>query len=153
MKIYFTHVKQNNIKEIEMCLQTLYKKQNKYQNIYSDNGIFRIQNNNIYKLVPEDISPEKFEYKNINFILDKSKYIFRKDTYCIPYDHIVYNIEQREYNLNIKSKLSLIIEYTDNLIDGERNITPDIYFYTNEEILCGNLKNNMIDYYSLFTNN
>ena len=142
MKIYILDFIPKINENIENLLNKQHKKVNNYKDIYSIEGIFRIQNNIVYQLIPEDVPTEKFKHNNINFILDKSKYIFRKNIYCIPYNHIVYNIQQIEYKLDYKCKISLIIEYHDNKI-------IDIYFYTNEENLCTNYKNNIIEYFSL----
>ena len=113
-----------------------------YQDIYSSDGIFRIQNNNITKLIPQDVATENFNYNNKEFIIDKSCYIFRKNIYSIPYEHINFQIQQLEYKLNKNSLISLIIRYHKNKI-------IDIYFSTKNN-LCINLKNNIIEYISLF---
>ena len=123
-----------------------------YQNIYSLEGIFRIQNNNIMKLIPKDIPIEKINYNNNNFLIDKSKYEFIKDIYSIPFNHILYNIKQVEYKLNNKSKISLIVEYKQSLTTFDQNIMNEInniYFSTNEEKLDKILKDNIIEYLSL----
>ena len=93
--------------------------------------------------------------------MDKSKHIFRKDIYCIPYNHIVYNIQHIEYKLDPKSKIALIIEYSGgdscfaypHALPTASGIATDIYFYTNEENLNLNLKNNILEYFSLLSNN
>ena len=113
-----------------------------YQDIYSSDGIFRIQNSNITKLIPQDVATENFNYNNKEFIIDKSCYIFRKNIYSIPYEHINFQIQQLEYKLNKNSLISLIIRYHKNKI-------IDIYFSTKNN-LCINLKNNIIEYISLF---
>ena len=113
-----------------------------YQDIYSSDGIFRIQNNNITKLIPQDVATENFNYNNKEFIIDKSCYIFRKNIYSIPYEHINFQIQQLEYKLNKNLLISLIIRYHKNKI-------IDIYFSTKNN-LCINLKNNIIEYISLF---
>jgi hypothetical protein len=112
-----------------------------YQDIYSRDGIFRIQNNNIFKLIPQDIPSETFSYNNIEFITDKSNYIFRKNIYHIPYQHIIRAIEQFEYKLYDNSEVSLITNYCKNKL-------VDVYFFTKKN-LCTNIKNNIIEYISL----
>jgi len=126
-----------------------------YKNIYSLEGIFRIQNNNIMKLIPKDCPIEKINYNKFTFLIDKSKYEFIKDIYYIPYDHIIHNIKQIEYKLNNKSKISLIIEYNNELKNLDQNILSEInniYFSTNEKNLDKNLKDNIIEYLSLINN-
>ena len=136
MKIYVKNLIPKNIN-----IDSFTKKITNYKDIYSNDGIFRIQNNNIYKLIPQDIPCEYFNYKNMDFILDKSNYIFRKTIYYIPYKHKVYNIQQIEYKLNTNLPVSLIVQYIYSKI-------IDIYFYTKENELYINLKNNIIEYLS-----
>ena len=131
MKIYISrNIKKINIKN----LNNLYEINNlEYEEIYSSEGIFRIQNNNIYQLIPKDYPIQKFTYNNINFILDKSINKFSEKIYCIPYNHIKYNMKKVEYKIDIKSSLSLVIKYNNNVINN-------IYFSTKESELNNNLK-------------
>ena len=142
MKIYIlTNLKKINIKNLNNLYQT---KVLEYQNIYSSEGIFRIQNNNIYKLIPKDYPIQKITYDTIDFIVDKSNYKFTEIMYYIPYNHIKYDIKEIQYKLDINSKLSLIIEYNNDNINK-------IYFSTNEDELNDNLKNNMFEFILLFS--
>ena len=155
MRIYIPDFIPKINETIQKSLDVLHKKVINYKDIYSDDGIFRIQNNIIYQLIPEDGSIESFEHNNINFLLDKSKYIFRKNIYCIPYNHIVYNVQHSEYKLDPKSKISLIMEYSGgdpHTLPTASGIATDIYFYTNEENLNLNFKNNILEYFSLLSN-
>jgi len=141
MKIYIPKFMPNNID----CLNSFYKTVTTYKDIYSPEGLFRIQNNNLFQLIPKDISVINTKYNDTNFMIDNSYYIYNKNIYCIPYNHIIYNIEKTEYKLDNKSKISLIIEKCNNNI-------KDIYFITKEEIFHDYLKNNILEYISLFNN-
>ena len=143
MKIYIsTNLKKINIKN----LNNLYETNNlEYEEIYSSEGIFRIQNNNIYQLIPKDYPIQKFTYNNINFILDKSIYKFSEKIYCIPYNHIKYNMKKVEYKIDVKSSLSLVIKYNNN------NVINNIYFTTKEKELNNNLKNDIFEFIVLFS--
>ena len=114
-----------------------------YKNIYSIEGMFRIQNDNISKLIPQDIPCENQKYKNLDLILDKSNFIFKK-TSSIPYNHDVYNIEQVEYKFYTNSPISFIIEYNNNKI-------IDYYFFTKQDLYI-NFEDNILEYISLFNN-
>jgi len=135
----------NKIEQLDLL--KLQKKITKYANIYSDEGIFRIQQEIIHKLTPKDICIENIEYNNIDFIIDRSYYIFSKDTYTIPYNHIISNIEYIEYKLTNKSNLILVIE---KCIDD--NSIVDIYFLINENVLYDYYKNDIIEIISLIKN-
>jgi len=137
MKIYIKDFMPQELKPNSMILN-----KTTYQNVYTENGLFRIQNDNIFKLIPQDITPEEFNYNNIEFIIDKSSYIFRKNIYTIPYKHLLYNIEQFEYKLLNNSEVSLIIHY-------HKNKVIDVYFMTKKELSI-HLKNDIMEYISLF---
>jgi len=127
-------------------LNSLERNSTQYKDIYSSDGIFRIQNNNIYHLIPQDKPIEKSIYNNIEFMIDKSYFSFRNDIYYIPIIHIEFNIEYIEFKLNNKSKISLIIEKHNNVI-------IDIYFHTKENHLHNYLKDDILIILSLLNNN
>ena len=136
MKIYVKNFIPKNTKVDTLIINII-----KYKEIYSSEGIFRIQNDNIFKLVPQDVPCEYITYKNNDLIIDKSNYIFRKN-YSIPYNHLVYNIDKVEYKFYNNSPITFIIEYCNNKV-------VDIYFYTKQDLYI-NLKNNILEYISLF---
>jgi hypothetical protein len=142
MKIYIPKFMPKNIDCLKNETIITYKNVTTYKDIYSTEGLFRIHNNNIIQLIPNDISVIYTKYNDTNFIIDKSYYIFNKNIYCIPYNHIIYNIEKTEYKFDNKSKISFIIEKCDDCI-------KDIYFITKEEIFHDYLKNNILEYISL----
>ena len=144
MKIYTQNIKINpeNIFSNIINTKNLYKTTNIYNYIYSNNGIFILQNNQVNKLIPNDIPIEIYTFNNIEFIIDYSSYIFRKD-YNIPFEHIVYTIEKNQYKHNINSLISLIVEKNNNKI-------TNIYFETSEKNLNQQLKEDIIKYLSLF---
>ena len=141
----------NYINSINSINSLLIKTTN-YHDIYSLEGTFRIQNDKIIHLIPNDVSVIKLEYKNTNFIIDNSRYIFRKDIYQIPFYHKISNTNKYEYKLDIKSKIALVIEVC---LDDKVNINniKDIYFFTNENELHDYLKNDIIEFISLINNN
>ena len=145
MKIYGLNVKINpqNIFSNNINTKNLYKISNIYNYIYSDYGIIRIHNNQIHKLIPIDKPCESYTYNNVDFIVDNSTYIFRKDIYNIPYTHIISTIEKIEYKHNNNSLVSLIVEKNKHKI-------IDIYFETIEKTLNIQLKEDIIKYLSLF---
>ena len=145
MKIYAQNIKINpeNIFSNNINTKNLYKTSNIYNYIYSDDGTFIIINNQINKLIPNDTPIEIYTFNNIEFIIDYSTYIFRKDIYNIPYDHIVQTIEKIQYKHSNNSLISLIIEKNKNKI-------IDVYFETIEKTINQELKEDIIKYLSLF---
>uniref|UniRef100_A0A6C0AYP1 Uncharacterized protein n=1 Tax=viral metagenome TaxID=1070528 RepID=A0A6C0AYP1_9ZZZZ len=142
MKIYTPISIPKNIYDLNLLQINI----TQYKDIYSSDGIFRIQNDNIYQLIPQDKPIEKTTYNNTEFIIDKSYFSFRNEIYCIPIIHLEFNIEYIEFKLNNKSKISLIIEKTNNII-------IDTYFYTKENNLHNYLKDDILLIHSLLNNN
>ena len=145
MKIYIKNINLNYIDLDNINIKNLSMTSNIYNYIYSDSGIFLIQNNYICKLIPNDIPCEIESFNNIDFMVDYSNYIFRKDIYNIPYNHIVHSIEKIQYRYNTDSQVSLILEKIKDKI-------TDIYFESSEKKLSTILKGEIIKYLSLFNN-
>ena len=102
-------------------------KSDNYSYILSCDGIFKLHNDNIYKLQIMDNNYEKKIINNVDLILDKS-YILKKDTYHIPvtsYDLVDINVNI--YGLRDKANLKLYIEKRFNRI-------YDVYFIANDKL-------------------
>ena len=140
MKIYIKKDMSQNI--MSQKLSALYKDVTTYDDIYSVEGRYRMQNNKLMKLIPQDKCLDYFSYNDIDFIIDKGSYIFRKDIYSIPYKHMIREIEQIEYKLENNSEISLIILYS-------KNKMVDFFFYTKKEMSI-KLKDDIFEYISLF---
>ncbi len=112
-----------------------------YSEIYSSQGIFRIQNNKLFKLIPQDKVVESFSLGTHNFFVDKST-IIQKKIMSLPYDHRVREIEQIDYKFNINSIVSLIILYNKKKV-------IDMYFSTKEDKISNTIKNNIQEYITL----
>ena len=102
-------------------------KSDNYSYILSCDGIFKLHNDNIYKLQIMDNNYEKKIINNVDLILDKS-YIIKKDNYHIPvtsYDLVDINVNI--YGLRDKANLKLYIEKRFNRI-------YDVYFIANDKL-------------------
>ena len=144
MKIYVKNLKINNINsQLNNVSQNLLKNTIKYREIFSPEGIFRIRNNDIFMLLPQDIPCEYVA--DTNLIIDRSSYILKK-TNSIPYNHCIYDIEQTDYKFYSNSTVSLMIHRCNNIV-------IDIYFNTKDKEFNKNLKNDINEYLSLFNHN
>ena len=97
--------------------------------IYSTDGFFKIDENNILKI---NVLSDKIDRSQIHgFIIDESKIVCEKVTH-IPYDHIYNKVTQLIYKINSNSKLNLVIE---GFYEENTNIfvPTDFYFETNIE--------------------
>ena len=128
-------IRDSNINKLSKkipLLQNYYFDTKKCMFVYSDDGIFKIGENNIKK---SKITGEKIERLDINgvkLIVDESNITYDICNF-IPYDHIVYKNTHLIYKINPTSKLFLIIEgnYTKNM--NTFFVPTDFYFETELE--------------------
>jgi hypothetical protein len=124
MKIYSKHIRGNTnyIDNLEP-----YKVSTKiFTNMYSDEGIYLVTNNNIKRAQITDGETHLLTINDVELVVDNStvRYVTANK---IPYNHQVIKKTRNIYKLHSNSRLQLIIESLNNKID-------DIYFETNESI-------------------
>ena len=127
MKIY---IRDYNIKNIIHKLDALHKYYNHQTTIimvYSDEGIYKINENNIQKL---NIVTDKTIKIQENIIVDESEILFEECNY-IPHSHVVNKITKHIYRVSPKSKLNLVIETISKENDRENIVPIDFYFEAN----------------------
>ena len=118
MRLYILNYTMKNIDNKFSKLQTSYVEG---VQIYSDDGIFFIDNNSSYKLSCNDskITTINNYYNGFNLIVDYS--IIKKEISSqIPPDHLAFKVKIITYKKHINSKISLIIT---TYIDTDINIT------------------------------
>tara|TARA_Y100000816_G_C26078052_1_gene567755 strand:- start:385 stop:816 length:432 start_codon:yes stop_codon:yes gene_type:complete len=123
MKLYLENLTINNLIQCDK----LHIKDKIFNKIYSEEGIFIIENNSILRLdFFEDTNPTvHYKYiNNYNVICDKTK-ISKEKVFQIPNNHHFYKYTEHIIQLSPISILSLIIVTSDNKIN-------DYYFITNE---------------------
>lgn len=131
MKLYIENLKIKNKKIFEeLVSKYLFNKQHSIE-IYSDSGIFKIENNKIYKI--DFIDNEVIEMKD--YVLGKKLFFDRtivkkRQEYisCIPNNNITINKYIYRLQLRPKSPFNCIIEYN---IDND--CIYDIYFQLHEK--------------------
>lgn len=94
----------------EFFLNSSYKKE-----IYSEEGIFMIDKNNLYQVTYLDGEITKFPnyIDDINIITDKTEET-KKIVNQVPFNNIVLDLETRHYVLNKQSKFKLVIDFIIN---------------------------------------
>lgn len=154
MKIYLSSDKnllnKENIDKIVEKLKIL--NSNKYIEFYSNEGIFKQEINNLYKLYPVDKSIIKNNYiisnKNYIFLFDNS--FFEKNiVYSLPNKFIQKNVEEKKYKLNTESLVQLVLIYENNsftyfffeIPDNYKNKIDENYFYLEFSSFLSILKN------------
>lgn len=92
---------------------------------YTNNGIYIIENNEMYKLVPMDNPVELVTIHGLDFIIDKSYYT-KKPHYQLSPEHII--IKKNHYVFS-NSKLTLVVE-GDVTTDEDDFVPTNFYFDT-----------------------
>jgi len=92
---------------------------------YTNNGIYIIENNEMYKLVPMDNPVELVTIHGLDFIIDKSYYT-KKPHYQLSPEHII--IKKNHYVFS-NSKLTLVVE-GDVTTDDDDFVPTNFYFDT-----------------------
>ena len=108
--------------------------------------MFRIQNDKMIQLIPEDKKIENFSLDGRRFLVDKGGMIQKKNVQTLPYEHIVVEIERIEYKLTNKSLVSLNVLHNKNKI-------VDMYFFIKTDNVCNNTKNDIREYLTLLDTN
>tara|TARA_R110002072_G_scaffold352_12_gene2380 strand:+ start:1699 stop:2118 length:420 start_codon:yes stop_codon:yes gene_type:complete len=134
MKIYISK-RDININSLENYC----KYNNNFKIIYSDNGIFKIHNNNINKLNITDKSIETLSVNGIALFIDKSIISIVSNITTIPYRHKTIDINEIKYKTTTKSLLALVVQYSKNKI-------IDTYFEYNDNIINNNIINDISEY-------
>jgi len=157
MKIYIDDYNPYTLSNKLTKLKKYLVNTHQYIEIYSDDGIFYIDDLGIYKIII--IQDETIKYTstqtNRKFLIDRTK-SYKENVTNIPLNHINNTIYKYEYKLDLKSKIKLVIEGTidptnnidhiNNNLNNESNIFIPNNFYF--EILDKN-----IDFNELFDNN
>lgn len=124
MKIY---IDKFNYKMINLNnIKPYFIKKTKFQEIYSPDGIYRIENDNYLSklnIIDNNINIKKDYIDNVSIIIDYS--IIKKDTNIVshlPFDHIMIDTFIHTFILRPNSPLILNIEFDNN------NDIKNLYF-------------------------
>jgi hypothetical protein len=140
MKIYIDNI--CNISDNDISKYII---SNSYTNyIFSDNGIYKISNNNLNKvnIIDKDIIKGSFNNK-INYTIDNSVFEIQKKTiYNLPINHILIKINKIKYKF-CENDIFIVIENYNNI--------KNIYFQVNDSI--NNIKLYENDIITFLSNN
>jgi hypothetical protein len=115
------------------------KYNNEFKIVYSDDGIFKINYNNIYRLNITDKPIETISINGAKLYIDKSIISMSHNITTIPHKHKLIDINEIKYKETEKSEISLIIQYSKNKI-------IDTFFLLNTEIIDNNIINDLSNY-------
>ena len=129
MKVYIENYNILKISKKLKQLSGLFVNNSYRKEIYSVEGIFTIDKNNLYKITYLDgeISKIPKYIDNVNIIIDKSVET-REIVNQLPFDNFILNLETRNYVINPQSKIKLVIDFiiTDNMNPEPYNFYIDI---------------------------
>ena len=129
MKLYIENYDILKISKKLKQLSSLFINNSYKKEIYSNEGIFTTDKNNLYKITYLDgeISKIPKYIDNINIVIDKSEET-REIVNQLPFDNFILNLETRNYVLNPQSKIKLVIDFiiTDNMNPEPYNFYIDI---------------------------
>lgn len=112
MKIYIDHFNLDILTSVMSSLDEFYNNVETYIEVYSDEGIYQIDNNSILQLKPVDekYSIHKNYHNNFTIIVDPS--YFNKESVSSIIGGIIHNrtIQRYIYKLNKTSQIALVIE-------------------------------------------
>jgi hypothetical protein len=134
MKLYINNFNLNILKDIQKSLEDKLVLCENFIEIFTDEGIYCVEKNNIYILEPIDGEIKIFNYfgdvNNFTLISDSS--YFKKTIVPSVYGNhnVSLNIKKYIYKLNKNSKLQLIILFIET--NNDKFIPSDIYFKINE---------------------
>ena len=121
-----------NLNKLEKLEQYLVK--STYESyIYTDENIYQINSRQINKLMQYDVDVVESRLDNYTLLLDDSRYVKGDLVNHIQYNHVVRQINKKEYILSPLAKIKLIIELTLNDDNNEKKIT-DFYFILNDDL-------------------
>ena len=118
-----------DMKKLFKKIKTLSKKYppNKRDNekIYSEQGIYQVTLNDLFKLNIENEMSKRFEENGRQWILDKS-ILVREKVFQLPVEHKNIKVIQLVFSLESNSKVNFIIDFLEN--DEKENNIIDYYF-------------------------
>jgi len=118
--------------------------------LYSIDGIFNIDENNIRKMIILSDNSQKTIFFGNNLLIEQTKLKYEKTNY-IPSEHEAYKFIELTYILNPKSKLKLVIEGNYDQTNTTNFIPNDFYFETiiEEELTNSVIKEDLNVFLSL----
>lgn len=148
MKIYINNLNLDIINNIAIKLKDYFLYSDKYLNIYTDEGIYMIDDKEILFLTAIDKKINIIEnyYEKFTLIVDSSFYKKEKNTSINGKNILAFKVEKEIYKINKNSNLSFIIEH--NKSDNDIN---DIYFEleNNDDIEQLFIKKEIIEFLSM----
>jgi len=150
MKIYSENIALPKLhKKMKTLEKYLHETKNKLT-VYSIDGIFNIDENNIRKMIILSDNSQKTIFLGNKLLIEQTKIKYEKTNF-IPNEHEVYKFIELTYILNPKSKIKLVIEGNYDQTNTTNFIPNDFYFETiiEEELTNSVIKEDLNVFLSL----
>jgi hypothetical protein len=150
MRVYINNFNLHIINDISDIFKEQLTNYETYVNVYTNEGIYHVEEKNMYLLDTCDKDIEIFEnyYNNLTLIVDKSFYNKQISSCICGETHLSFQTKKYYYKLNSSSEMKLVIKY----ISDKGNFIPnDIYFEFNKDVDINNLfiKKEIIEFLSV----
>lgn len=150
MKIYINNLNLDIINEISELFKENLTRTDKYIELYTNEGVYRVEDKAIYLLDITDKDIQIFEkYYNIFTLIVDASFFDKKNTSSIHGEtHQSFQITENYYKLDKNSCILLVIKY--NL--DKTKLTPcDVYFESNKDININDvfIKKEIIEFLSV----
>lgn len=150
MKIYINNFNLDILNDISELFKNKLVNAKNFIRLYTNEGIYCIEDRNVYRLEVVDKDIKKYEkyFNNFTLILDPS-YFNKNIAFSIHGDiHESFNVKEYYYKMNHNSNISLVIKYN---CKKTQFIPNDIYFEINREIDINDIliKKEIIEFLSL----
>jgi len=110
MKIYVDKYKIEDLFARINDIEKYYKYTKEFVDIYTDEGIFTVDDGKLYRFNISD-NDECKKIGNLDLIIDNSL-VEKEQVYQLPYNHIVMKITQFYFAPSVKSNVKLVLEGT-----------------------------------------
>lgn len=134
MKIYINNLNLNLLNEYTKFLTKYNYEIIQFKEIYTTSGIYKIKEDKIYRLIPDDkpIEIQYNYYEKMTIVCDSSFYKISETTNILGETHVCNEIVQYNYIFKPNDEIKLVIQHCKN---NENKLLPfDFYFETDKNI-------------------
>jgi hypothetical protein len=101
--------------------------------LYSDEGIFSLENDRIFQLKPIDVSTTSHDFEGLKLLFDDSHFEKESRMSQIPANHVVQSFTRKVYSLSKRynTLLQLVVDETNSIPTNFYFLLNDAYFFDN----------------------
>lgn len=133
MRIYINNLNLDIINDISDIFKEYMINSETYIELYTSDGIYRIEDKNIYFLDTCDKPIKMFEnyYNNFTLIVDPSFFHKHSCSSIHGNTHLSLHTKKNYYKLNTSYQIQMVVKY---ILNNDKFIPNDIYFKSEKDI-------------------